>query len=409
MRVCFLLGSPEIGGGTYVIFEHALHLQERGWDVTVVPIWPVRRDVPAWHRALDALRFATLADVAEERFDIAIATWWRTIYDLLPQVTAARYCYFVQSVESWFYPEADVAVRNLVNATYLLPLPCITEARWIRDHLDQRFRLSCDVVPNGCRKAEYRADGPAIAPRERGRLRVLVEGPLGVGFKNVARTIALVRRSAADEVWLLTASDIRRYPGVERVFSRVPTRECGPIYRSCDVLVKLSTIEGMFGPPLEMFHCGGTAIVYDVTGHDEYIENGRNAIVIPTGGEDSVVAAIGRLKQDAGLLATLCDGALATAAAWPDWTESSPGFAASLERLAGRAPADRDRLLVMIGEFRAQYLRATRNAPPPRWQGLAPVAMAWLGRRAPGLAGDLRTATAWLVESRRSARPPERI
>ena len=51
------------------------------------------------------------------------------------------------------------------------------------------------------------------------------------------------------------------------------------IYRSCDVIVKLSYVEGMFGPPLEMFHCGGTSIVYDVTGHDEYIVHGKNGLV----------------------------------------------------------------------------------------------------------------------------------
>jgi hypothetical protein len=51
------------------------------------------------------------------------------------------------------------------------------------------------------------------------------------------------------------------------------------VYRSCDDILKLSLVESMFGPPLEMFHCGGTAIVYNVTGHDEYIVHGRNALV----------------------------------------------------------------------------------------------------------------------------------
>lgn len=38
----------------------------------------------------------------------------------------------------------------------------------------------------------------------------------------------------------------------------------------------------MFGPPLEMFHCGGTSIVYDVTGHDEYIVHDKNGLVAKT-------------------------------------------------------------------------------------------------------------------------------
>lgn len=409
MKVCFLIGSPEIGGGTYVIYEHALHLREIGWDVTVVSIWPPNRTLPPWHRALGHLRFATVAEVAGEEFDLAVATWWRTIYELLPHVRARRCCYFAQSIESWFYPNSDVAVRNLVNATYLLPMPGVTEARWIKAHLAERFGQDYHLAPNGCRKDDYRAEGPVIAPRQPGRLRVLVEGPFGVDFKNVARTIALVRRSAADEIWLLTASPVTRFPGVDRVFSRVPTSECGAIYRSCDVLVKLSTIEGMFGPPLEMFHCGGTAIVYDVTGHDEYISDSRNAIVVRTGEEDAVVAAIDSLRQDPALLARLKEGALATAAAWPDWAQASARFAEAIRAILAAPPADRDRLLVMVREFWAQYVRA-ENALQ-QGNGTSRLLRAWaaFGRRHPGLAGQLRVAHAWLVESRRQPVPRERI
>lgn len=69
------------------------------------------------------------------------------------------------------------------------------------------------------------------------------------------------------------------------------------IYRSCDVIVKLSYIEGMFGPPLEMFHCGGTAIVYDVTGHDEYIVHEKNALVVKTDDDKQVINYIKWIKK----------------------------------------------------------------------------------------------------------------
>lgn len=409
MKLCFLIGSPEIGGGTYVVFEHALHLQEIGWDVTVVAIWAPDRTIRPWHRALERLRFASVADVANEEFDLAIVTWWRTIYDLLPHVRAQRSCYFVQSIESWFYLNSDAAVRNLVNATYLLPMPGVTEVRWIKAHLAERFGHDYQIASNGCRKEDYRENGPVIAPRQAGHLRVLVEGPLGVDFKNVARTIALLRRSAADEIWLLTASPVARYRGVDRVFSAVPTAECGAIYRSCDVLVKLSTIEGMFGPPLEMFHCGGTAIVYDVTGHDEYISNGHNAIVVRTGDEDAVVAAVARLRQDPALLARLKDGALATAATWPDWEQASARFAEAIRAILATPPADRERLLIMVREFWAQYVRAEQCLRRATSRRRVVRACAAIGRRFPALAARVRIAHAWLVESHRQPAPRERI
>jgi len=36
-------------------------------------------------------------------------------------------------------------------------------------------------------------------------------------------------------------------------------------YARSDVLLKLSSVEGMFGPPLEAFHRGATAVVTPVT------------------------------------------------------------------------------------------------------------------------------------------------
>ena len=85
----------------------------------------------------------------------------------------------------------------------------------------------------------------------------------------------------------MTASAVEAVAGVDRVFSRVPILETPRVYRSCDVLVKLSYIEGMFGPPLEMFHCGGTAIVYRVTGHEQYIRHDDNSLVVTPDDEGS--------------------------------------------------------------------------------------------------------------------------
>ena len=354
------------------------------------------------------MSFKSFAEIEGTRFDLAISTWWRTIYDL-HRVEAAQYCYFVQSIESWFYPDHDAAVRNLANSTYQFGLPTITEANWIHAHLKDRFGTNAYLVKNGCSKTIYRADGPAESPRTEGRMRVLVEGPLGVDFKNIARTIALLRKTIADEIWLLTISPISSYPGVKRVFSRVPAYDCARIYRSCDVLVKLSYVEGMFGPPLEMFHCGGTAVVYDVTGHDEYISNHENALVIPSGDEASVIAAVNELKRQPGLLARLKQGALATAANWPDWSEVSPQFHRALVAIVEKEPrVARERLHAMTREVFGQYVRAeneiasaSRFSLSKRLAGLASRAATAVSRRSATAAHVLSVAHARLIEERR--------
>lgn len=344
MRIAFVVGSVDISGGTYVIFQHAAALAASGHDVSLLVLLPIEPHMLDWHPAARSLTIMPIEAIGAREFDLVVATWWRTAL-VLHRVKASRYAYFVQSIESRFVPEEQTALRALIDSTYGLGLPGITEASWIQRYLSEHHGADYQLVPNGIRKDIYTVDGPAHVAREDGTgLRFLVEGALGVPFKNVGRTLKILRRSRLGETWLLTPSAIARIPGVARVYSRVAITETPPIYRSCDVIVKLSYVEGMFGPPLEMFHCGGTAIVYAVTGHDEYIVHGKNALVLAPGDEESVVAALRRLERDRGLLAELKAGAIRTAEEWPSWEASSILFERALDPVLSARPVERDEI-----------------------------------------------------------------
>ena len=330
MKIIFLIGSVDISGGSYAIYQHAQYASQKGHDVTIAALLPYTFRELAWHPATRDLRIMPFDQVGNEVFDMAIATWWKTAL-ALHRINAKQYAYFVQSIESRFYANDPVSLRNLVDSTYALPLPVITVASWVHDYLLKNFGHNCHLVRNGIRKDLYEATGPSeLARPEGGTPRFLVEGPFGVSFKNVGGTLRLLRKARARDVWLLTSTDVGWYPAVGRVFSRIPVEKVGPIYRSCDVIVKLSYVEGMFGPPLEMFHCGGTAVVFNVTGCDEYIIDGQNALVVRSGDERGAVAAVHRLMHEPTLLAHLKAGAMRTAAGWPSWEESSAKFLVAL-------------------------------------------------------------------------------
>lgn len=334
MKIAFLIGSPAISGGTYVILQHALYLRSRGHDVTIVTVYTFQKNDLKWHNAYRSLPIYFKDEIKKEyEFDLVIATWWLTA-EQIHTLNGKFYIYFVQSIESRFYPNDEIALRQRVERTYQLGLPVITEATWISKYLSEKYGVSCFLARNGIRKDIYSELGDSY--ENPSKLRVLIEGPLGVPFKNVEQTIKVVRRSKADSVWLLTSSDVKTVEGVDRVFSRQPISEVAKIYRSCDVLVKLSYVEGMFGPPLEMFHCGGTAIVYEVTGYDEYIVNGYNAIAVPVDKEALVVRALNNLMEDRSELNRLKQGARITAEKWIDWEESSRVFAEGIRVLMKR-------------------------------------------------------------------------
>lgn len=400
--IAILLGYPEISGGTNVIFEHALGLARLGHRVHIVTEQPFESRRLAWKPAALELPRLSHADCAAREFDLALATWWRSVFDL-PFVAARRYAYFCQSIESRFFGDRDAECRVLADYTYRQPLPVVTEAHWIAEHLRTRYGRQATVVRNGIDKALFTPDGPSLEPRPQAGLRVLVEGPLRVPFKRVEMTLDLCRR-AADDVWLLTSSPCPPLRGVRRVLAQIPLSEVPAVHRSCDVLVKLSTVEGMFGPPLEMMHCGGTAITTDVTGHEEFMRDGENGLVVPIGQEERVVEHLRRLRSDRAWLERLKAGAARTAAAWHAWPAAVREMDAFVRRVV-EEPVGAD---VVHYQMRTQ-LRAALELAGPLHRVMTDDESGWdllrrLGRRVGRrLAHPWRTVRSLLARRRRAA------
>lgn len=308
-----------ISGGIIVLLEYALRMTVRAnLDVFLIIKDSFREEDFNWFTGADKINKITYDTAENISFDAVIASLWSTCYDL-NLFQSKSYIYFNQSVESRFYENDKRNKINYADATYLLDLNIITEATWIKDYIKENYDRKAILVRNGINKEKFKLDGPTVAPREKDKLRVLVEGPLEIGFKNVIKSIDLCVKSNADEIWLLTSSFVEVVAGVDKVFSCVPNHEVQEIYRSCDVLVKLSTIEGMFGPPLEMFHCGGTAITYAVSGHDEYMKAEWNSLVAPMNDDDTILSYINLLAKDREKLQELKDNAIITANQWPDF------------------------------------------------------------------------------------------
>ena len=117
-KIAFVCPEPGIAGGFNVIFRHAMELARGGVTVAIVCKTPVTAAHIGWHPIAEMADHPNLLwldynEVSSHRFDLAIATWWRTFFDLW-KVQADRYAYFVQSIESRFYPLEERVVRAAV-------------------------------------------------------------------------------------------------------------------------------------------------------------------------------------------------------------------------------------------------------------------------------------------------------
>ena len=368
MKVAFLVNDLQLSGGVGVVVAHARQLRDRhGFDVTLV--LAREQEDPHWsHEPLEGLPVVSLEEARGAHYDIAVSTWWETAFSLF-EMRAERYASFVQSLEDRFYGPWE-AERLGARLVLDLPVTFITEARWIADTLaGLRPSAPCHLVRNGIDKRVF-APAATLEPRADGPLRVLVEGNANVWFKGVNEAVAAVGQMG--EPHHLTVVSPNRAglvaDGADRVVGPLSQRELAALYGETDVLVKLSRVEGMYGPPLEAFHLGATCVTTEVTGHEEYVEHGVNALVCDWDDPRGTARQLDLLARDRVLLHTLRLGALDTARAWPTWEQAGEFMAGALKAIrAAPQPDPTPALARLMADVRAgieehRFVVANRNA-----------------------------------------------
>ena len=368
MRVAFLVNDLQLSGGVGVVVAHARQLHDRhGFDVALV--LAREQEDPHWsHEPLEGLPVVSLDEARSQHYDIAISTWWETAFSLF-ELRAERYASFVQSLEDRFYRpgEADRLGARLVLD---LPVTFITEARWIADTLaGLRPSAPCHLVRNGIDKRVF-APPAALEPRIDVPLRVLVEGNANVWFKGVNEAVAAIgEMNEPHELTVVAGNrDGLVANGADRVVGPVTQRELAALYAESDVLVKLSRVEGMYGPPLEAFHMGATCVTTEVTGHEEYVQHGVNALVCDWDDPRGTARQLDLLARDRVLLHQLRLGALDTARTWPNWEQAGEFMAGALQAIRREPqPNPTAALAGLMADVRAgieeqRYLVRDKNA-----------------------------------------------
>jgi O-antigen biosynthesis protein len=335
LKVAFVVNDLQLSGGVGVVVQHARRLATRhGMDVSLV--LAREQEDPHWQE-LDALHVLSMDEARAQSFDVVVSTWWETAYAAF-QLDGRRYAAFVQSLEDRFY-QPDDPDRIAAGLVLDLPVAFITEASWIVETLaDLRPDATVHLVRNGIDKDVF-APVDRVAEHD-GPLRILVEGYASTWFKGVNDAIAAVGEMVEPHHLTVVAPDRTglRADGADRVVGPVPSREMAALYGESDVVLKLSRVEGMYGPPLEGFHRGATCVTTEVTGHDEYIRHGENALVVDWDDLRGTARQLDLLARDRELLGRLREAALETARAWPSWDDAAEEMAAALRAIA-EAPA----------------------------------------------------------------------
>lgn len=330
----FLLPGLGISGGIHIALRWASVLGRHGHLVYVlVPEGHDHAPIPFLRP--DQVHFTVLTWEQAKRlpFDALLATWWETL-PLLADFETEAYAFFAQALESQFYPQGARAQEEY-SRLVVSGINVISIAHWLSDHFVRFLGVPAErvqTVLNPLDKSLWRPVTPLLPPS--GRLRALVEGPHIDARKNIRETLALLEEAGIEHIWVGAVTD----PGLVgrhciQMLQGVPYRDMPAVYSSADVLVKLSNGEGMFGPPMEMFAAGGTAVAWDVPGCEEYMAHLHNCLLAPMNDFHSVLEQLRLLQERPALLTQLKACARATVAAWPDWEQQEASILAAIEQL----------------------------------------------------------------------------
>lgn len=317
LKIAFLLPGVGIAGGIAVVFKHASLLMKNGHDAFVINVgevgsgdWYPENPVPIVH-------ISDSRNYLFENIDMLFATGWSTVR-WLEKIPAVRKLYFVQSDERRFYE--DKVLKKKIHDTYLTSCEYLTEAIWIKKWLYNEFGHEAEYVPNGIDNKVFFQDLP-LEPKRPGRVRVLLEGPIAIPFKGMADSYSAIEGLDC-EVWIVSSAG--KPPAnwkCDRFFEKVPFGEMRKIYSSCDIFLKMSRVEGFFGPPMEAMACGCAVVVAKVTGYDEYIIHGHNALVVEQGDIIGARIAVKKLIEDSDLRNRLINNGKNTVLEW-SWDRS---------------------------------------------------------------------------------------
>lgn len=312
-KIAYLVAGCGISGGLAVILNHLNGLLNRGFDVMIITEdkcesieWFPNQKVPIIQ-----------IDKVPDNLDVVVATYWTTAYTL-ENIPAVQKYYFVQSDESKFF-ESSSKESIAARETYLKDYKFITMAKWLKEWLKLEYGKESVYIPNGVDLSIMNSVVPLV--EKKGRLRILLEGPIDAPFKCMKEAFEVVKDLDC-EVWCIsTAGKPDPSWRCDRFFDSVPMDKMKHIYSSCDVLLKMSSVESFCLPALEMMACGGTVVLNRFKGLEEFVVDGHNGLVVDLGDIEGAKRAMNMLIENPELREELSANARETAKQW-GWERS---------------------------------------------------------------------------------------
>lgn len=263
--------------------------------------------------------------------EVVIATWWETAEWVarLPNSKGAK-AYFVQHHEVF-----DYFAESRVQATYRLPMPKITIAKWLQDLLWHKYGNSqVFLVPNSVDTTLFYAP-----PRGRNpipTIGMLYAQPSWKGCDLSLKAFAIAAQNIPN-LRLIAFGNTDPLPDLPlppnaQYFKTPPQTTLKHIYSQCDAWLFGSRTEGFGLPILEAMACRTPVIGTPAGAAPELLATGGGILVPPEDPQAMAAAIVQILNCSAAEWQEMSDRAYRQATSYT-WEDATDRFEAALETI----------------------------------------------------------------------------
>jgi GT2 family glycosyltransferase len=318
IRIIFVLQTLGYSGGIKIVFEHANRLDK---DKFNIEIWGLDTHDCPWELSSDVkLRtfknYDRMSAALADQEAIKVATWWETAFPVwLASIKKGIPVYFIQEIESWFYPN-DVVAQSSVVACYRKEFKNMTTSQYNLQEI-REMGLTATAVPCGFDNTLYKQ----ITGIERDEKLILAVGRkffqknfdmTFAGWKGLGESRPTLRLFG-------TEPDLARLDKKIDYRTRPSNEEVNELYNQAGIFVQTSRHEGFCLPLLEAMSTGAPVVCTDAHGNRDFCFDKKNCLIVEQDNAQQLTVALQKLLDDPALRKKLSNEAKKTAQnfAWP--------------------------------------------------------------------------------------------
>lgn len=313
----------KVCGGSKIILEYANRLAKKGHEINIVTY----DEKPIWYPLSDSVNFIRVnndRDIIDyiPKSDVIVPTSWKCIRIAI-ESNKGPIAFFEQGGSHLFeLNKLSERKKEVVSNRMKLPPFIYTVSQYSADKIKEIYGRDSGIIYNALESSVFY---PRDNVRQSKEISITIVGAEDFKFKNIGEILEVIRelkvRYSIRLNWISqTKPTVNKEEGKDAIINP-EQKVIGDILRDTDIYICNSEYESFGLPTLEAMTCGAAVITTDTGGMRDFVQDGKNALVIKHHDKDDIKEKIERLINDRNLLHRISENGMETASKF-NWDNS---------------------------------------------------------------------------------------